>query len=151
MFSTHSVNSMIPIAEVRKRLRMVIESARRDAAERRRRVAVSEGEYERFVNDIAVPVFRMFAGSLRAEGYLFNMVTPAGTPRLVSERSDDYLEIALDTSRDTPVVVGRASYKLGKRLTEVERPLREEAAVSELIDEDVVAFLLEELKPFVEK
>jgi hypothetical protein len=143
---------MIPISELRKRLLTTIENARRDATERRRRMAASEGEYERFLADIAVPVFRMFAGALRAEGYLFNMETPAGTVRLVSEKSeDDYLEIALDTSREAPTVVGRSSYRLGRRLTERERPVREEAAVPELIDEDVVAFVLEELKPFVEK
>jgi hypothetical protein len=143
---------MIPISELRKRLRITIENARRDAAERRSRMAASDAEYERFLNDIAVPVFRMFAGALRAEGLLFNLETPAGTVRLVSERSeDDYVEIALDTSRDVPVVVGRSSYRLGRRLTERERPVREEASVSELIDEDVVAFVLEELKPFVEK
>jgi hypothetical protein len=143
---------MIPIADVRKRLLTVIENAKRDAIERRRRIAASEGEYDRFLNDIAVPVFRMFAGALRAEGHPFTLVTPAGTVRLVSEKSDDdYLEIALDTSREVPVVIGRTSYRMGRRLTETERPVREEAAVSELIDEDVVAFVLEALKPFVER
>lgn len=143
---------MIPISEVRKRLRGVIDSARREATERRKRAATSEGDYQRFLDDIAVPIFRMFAGALRAEGYPFNLETPAGMVRLASEKSsDDYLEIALDTSHDVPVVVGRSSHRLGRRLTESERPVRQEAVVSELTEEDLVEFLLRELKPLVEK
>ena len=143
---------MIPISEVRKRLRGVIDNARREATERRRRAAASEADYQRFLDGIAVPVFRMFAGALRAEGYPFNLETPAGMARLASEKSgDDYLEIALDTSRDVPIVVGRSSHRLGKQRTESERPVRHDASVSELTEEDLVEFLLRELKPLVEK
>lgn len=142
---------MIEVGEVRKRLMQTIEHARRAAVARRERAAQAEREYETFLQDIAVPVCRMFTSALKSEGFPFKLQTPAGSVRLVSERSeDDFLEIALDPLQDLPVVVGRMEHHVGRRLTAVERPLRAGANIPELTDEDVLGFLLTESVRFVE-
>jgi hypothetical protein len=72
--------------------------------------------------------------------------------RLASERSaDDFVELALDTTRQPIEVVGRVSHGRGSRLITDERPIREGAAVADLTEEDVLRFLLASITPFVER
>jgi len=138
-------------SDVRKRLLQAIARAKEDASTRRAETDRAATEFERFLEDVAVPIVRQFAGALRAEGYPFQIATPAGIVRLESERArEDAIEIALDTS-DRPVVVGRTSRGRGRRLVSEERPLREGAGVSDLTDEDVLEYLLAEIPPFVER
>jgi hypothetical protein len=139
----------IEVPEIRRRLRQALDLARHAAAARREQTAAAERDYARFLSGVAEPVFRMFAGALKAEGYPFLIATPSGGLRLESERSrEDALEIALDTT-ETPVVVGRVSRGRGRRMVATERPLRDGAAVAELTEEDVLQFLLTEIVPFV--
>ena len=63
--------------------------------------------------------------------------------------AEDYIEILLDTTEDPPEVVGRTSRGRGRRMVTSERPVRERTAVAELNEEDVLAFLLTEIIPFV--
>ncbi|HEY8551213.1 MAG TPA: hypothetical protein VIL35_14745 [Vicinamibacterales bacterium] len=143
---------MLEPGEVRKRLRQKIEAIRREAAARRQAVSEVQREYDRFLEDRAVPVFRQMASALRAEGFLFQLLTPAGSVRLASERSgDDYIELALDTTEHPPVVVGRTSFVRGSRLTTSEAPIREGRHVRDLTDEDVLEYLLRVVGPFVER
>jgi hypothetical protein len=139
------------ISEVRKRVRATIERARRGAADRRQRNDEATRAFTRFLEDIAVPLFKQIANVLEIERYPFTVFTPSGGVRLMSDRSgDDYVEITLDTSGDAPRVTGRISHSRGRRTTDAERVVGsgDPAAVSE---EDLLAFLLKELEPFVEK
>ena len=140
------------ISEVKKRVLDTIERAKRTAAERRTRVDEAAREYEVFLERIAVPVFRQIANVLRAEGYLFNVFTPSGSVRLMSDRSaEDYIEVRLDTSGDDPRVLGHASRSRGRRVTESEWPLAERNAIRDLTEDDVLRFAMKELEPFVER
>lgn len=127
-----------------------MEQARSSAAARRERSDAAALEYERFLTTVAVPVVQQFANVLSGEGHQFHVGTPAGSVRLTSGGSaEDYVEILLDTSEDPPEVVGRTSRGRGRRMVTSERPVRERTAVAELNEEDVLAFLLTEIVPFV--
>ena len=140
----------IETSELRRRLRTAIDQARSNAAARRARSDAAARDYEKFLEAIAVPVLQQFANVLSAEGHHFNIATPAGSVRLTSARaSEDYIEIALDTTEDPPEVVGRTSRGRGRRMIATERAVRERTAIAELNEEDVTAFLLAEIVPFV--
>lgn len=140
------------VAEVRRRVRGAIEAARRAAQERRARADRAARDYEAFLRGVAVPVFQLVASALAAEGFRFTVFTPAESVRLASESSpQDFVELALDGDADPPVVIGRTSRGRGRRLVTAERPVRESAAIAELTDDDVLAFLTREIVPFVER
>lgn len=140
------------IPEVRRRLRGVIDQARQHAAARRERSAAASRDYEAFLEQRAVPTFHTFAAALVAEGYRFKVFTPAGSVRLASERGgDDFIEVLLDAGVDPPRVMGRTSRGRGSRSVSTERPVRAGTAPADLTDEDVLAFLVEEIVPFVER
>ena len=91
------------------------------------------------------------ASALVAEGHRYKTFTPAGSVRLVSESSgEDYIEIALDTSADPPVVIGRTS-RAGDAVRPRPIPIKEDIPIEDLTDEDVLAFLLKQLTPFLER
>lgn len=143
---------MIEVSEIRKRLRQRLDQVKREHGERRTRADSAARAYETFIADTATPVFRMFAGALKAEGYPFSVFTPAGGLRLMSERSsDDFIELFLDTSADPPVAAARVNRGRGRRLVTAEHPLRDDARVEQLTDEDVADFLLRELMPLLER
>ena len=140
------------VSEVRRRVRAAIESARREAQERRVRSDRASLEYQDFLRDRAVPLFQTVASALVAEGYRFKVFTPADSVRLASETSgNDFIEIRLDATADPPTVSGRTSRGRGSRLVDSERPVKEGKAVADLSDEDVLGFLMEELAGFVER
>jgi hypothetical protein len=140
------------VSEVRRRLRAAVEAARHAAAERRTRAADAARDYEEFLGQRAVPVFHQFATALAGEGHLFKVFTPASSVRLASERShEEFIEIVLDDSADLPVVLGRTSRGRGRRMISAERPVRDRAAIADLTEEDVLAFLLQEITPFIER
>jgi hypothetical protein len=142
----------IEISEVRRRLRSALEQARSNATARRERGQAAERDYEKFLTAVAIPVVQQFANALAAEAHQFHVETPAGSVRLASDVSnDDFIEILLDTSEDPPAVIGRTSRGRGRRMITSERPVRERTAVAELNEEDVLAFLLTELLPFVSR
>jgi hypothetical protein len=118
------------------------------------RAATTEAErdYEQFLEERAIPIFRAVAAALRPEGALFQVFTPAGSVRLASERSrDDFIELGLETSRVPAEVVGRTSVTRGSRLLTDEQPVREGRRVAELTDEDVLEYVLRVVGPFVER
>jgi hypothetical protein len=138
-------------SEVRKRVNLLIDGARRSAAERRARNDEAARAYERFLENIAIPLFKQIAGSLKASSYNFTVFTPSGSVRLMSDKTaEDYIELSLDTSGERPTVVGHTSRARGRRVVESERPIANQA-VGELTDEDVLEFLLKEIEPFVER
>lgn len=138
------------VSEVRRRLRAAIEKARQAAAERRARNDAAARDYDVFLADRATPIFHQFAAALSGEGQAFKVFTPAGSIRLAAERSpEEFIELALDDSSDPPVVLGRATRGRGRRTLSVERAIGGGAPVADLTEEDVLAFLLEEIAGFL--
>jgi hypothetical protein len=133
-------------------VRAAIDQAKRDAAARRERSDAAARAYESFLTTCAVPVLTTLAGALVAEGHRFKVFTPAGSVRLSSERSaDDFIELALDSGEDPPVVIGRTSAGRGRRAVMRERPVRPGASPDALTDEDVLSFLLTEVVALIER
>lgn len=140
------------VSDVRRRLTAAIEQSRRSAQQRRARSAEAQLAYESFLAGVAIPVARMTASAARAEGYPFTVATPGGGLRLISDKGrDDYIEIALDTSADPPEVLGRISYSRGSRTVSEERPVKPGAAPGAITEEDVLAFLIDALGPWMER
>jgi hypothetical protein len=140
------------VSEIRRRLRAAIDAARKGAVERRARSDQAARDYEQFLRECAVPVFQTAASALIAEGYRFKVFTPADVVRLaVDSSADDYIELMLDPSVDPPRVLGRTSRGRGRRQITSERPIKENAAIADLTSEDVLAFVVEEIIPFVER
>jgi hypothetical protein len=139
------------ISEVRKRLRATIDRAKRTAAERRARADEAHQEFPVFLQSVAVPLFRQVSAVLKAQGYPFGVFTPGGSVRLASERNaENFIELTLDTSGPSPLVVGRTSRARGRRILESERPVGS-GPIRSLTDDHVLDFLIEELGPLVEK
>ena len=140
------------VSDVRRRIRSAIDTARARAAERRTRTDDAVRAYDQFLSAIAVPAFHSVAAALTGEGHRFTVITPAGTVRMSPERSaEDFIELSLDTDRDRPGVVLRTARGRGRRMVAAERPLREDLPIAELAEEDVVAAVIEEAIPFIER
>jgi hypothetical protein len=137
------------IADVKKRLLQTVDRARRQAAERRIRTDDAERAYAGFLNHIAVPLFRQVGNVLRAEGFAFTVFTPGGSVRLMSDRAgEDYVELVLDANGGEPRVTGRASHRHGGGVIVSEHAIGDPSSLTE---EDVLAFVMRELEPFVER
>jgi hypothetical protein len=137
------------ISQVRKRLTETIERARRQAAERRSRGDQAARDFELFLQNVAVPLFRQVANALKADGYNFTVFTPAGSVRLMSDRtSEDYIELTLDPAGNPPRVVGQISRTRGRRVIDAERPV---GTPAEITEDQLLEFLLKELEAFVER
>src|SRR5215213_1383572 len=140
------------VSDVRRRIRAAIEAARARAAERRSRTDEASRAYDVFLDNVAVPAFHTVTSALTGEGHRFKVITPGRAVRMSSERSpEDFIELALDTERDAPAVVIVTSRGRGRRMVSTERLVREDLPIAELAEEDVVAALLEELLPFIER
>ncbi|HWW83648.1 MAG TPA: hypothetical protein VNZ26_08615 [Vicinamibacterales bacterium] len=153
------------ISEVRKHIRAAIERAQRAAAERRDSRDRASRAFEIFLETTAIPLFRQVANALRADGYLFSVFTPSGSVRLMSDRnSQDFIELLLDpestaasdgsdtggTAGQSPRVIGHTSWSRGRRVKESERVIG--SGQPEAIEEgELLAFLMKELEPFVER
>ena len=136
---------------LRKRIGDTIEKARRAAAERRVRSDEAARSFGVFLDQVAVPLFKQVANVLRASGYGFTVFTPAGAVRLMSDkRSEDYVELTLDSSGDHPLVIGKSSRAHGRNVVEREQAIAE-VSVEHLTEEHVLNYLLKEIEPFVER
>jgi hypothetical protein len=125
--------------------------ARQHAADRRARADAGSQAFEHFLADAAIPLMRQIANVLRSDGYPFSVSTPAASVRLSSDRdAGDFIELSLDTASDAPRVVARISRSRGRRIIDAERVVASgnPEAISE---EELLAFLLKELEPFVER
>lgn len=141
---------MSDIALIRKRLRSEIEQARRNAAERRDRAKAAGRAYETFLDETAVPAFRQLATVLRAESIPFEVQTPSGGVRLVSDRNrDDVIELELDTAHDPPqpMIVSRRTW--GGRVLTSERPVKDRTAIDRISEDDLIERVIEELRPWL--
>lgn len=139
-------------ALLRKRLRQVIDGAKRDAAARRGRADETREAYGRLLEDRAIPAFRAVANVLKGEGLAFDVTTPAGGVRLGPERSrEDGIELGLDASFDPPRPTLTVHRSRGSRSVRAERALKDGALVAAITEDDVVEALLDELKPWLER
>ena len=139
------------ISQIKRRVLDTIAAAKSSAAERRTRADQAARDYDVFLDRLAIPLLRQVANVLRAEGYQFTVFTPGGSVRLMSDRTaEDYLELTLDTAGEAPRVMGHTSRARGRRVVESERPVAP-CTPAELTDDDVMAFVLKELEPFVER
>jgi hypothetical protein len=142
----------VEISDIRRRVRETAERARRLAAERRTRNDEAVLEYEAFLSEIGVPLFRQLVGILRADGFMFSLFTPGGSVRIMSDRSrDDYIELALDATGPQPQVVGYSSHRRGSRAISSETAIGHGGSIRDLTEEDVLAYVLKELEPLVER
>lgn len=140
------------VSLVRKQLQSRIAEAKRAAKTRREAISEAQAAYGPFLEHIAVPVARQVVGALRSEGFAWNVSTPSGGVRLSPETGrDDHVELTLDTAGDAPRVVGLVSRGRGSRLVREERVLADGASPVAITDEQVLAFLLDALTPWLER
>jgi hypothetical protein len=137
------------ISDVKRRVTDTIARARRQAADHRTRIDEATRDYETFLDQRAIPVIKQVANVLRVEGFAFTVFTPGGSVRLASDRgTQDYIELAFDTSADDPVVRGHTSRSRGRRVLETNQAMGSPASLGE---EDVLAFVLKALEGLVER
>jgi len=137
------------IADVRKRVNETIERAKRRAAERRTRTDEAGRAFDSYLEVTAVPLFRQIANILRADGYPFNVFTPTGSVRLMSDRrTEDFIEVVLDTTADQPQLVLHSSRGRGRRVDESERAIGDPATLTE---QDLLTIVLKELEQLVSR
>lgn len=140
------------ISDVRKRILETLDRAKRAAVERRASADQAASEYDAFLDRTAAPLFRQVASALRAEGHLFNVFMPGGSVRLSSDRAaEDYVELTFDTTGAHPHVLGRSSRSRGRRVIETERILGSGGPIRDVTEEEVLAFVLKELEPLLER
>jgi hypothetical protein len=140
------------VSEVRKRVRETIDRAKRQAATRRTLVEEAANDYQRFLDQIAVPLFRQLANILRAERHPFSVSTPGGSVRLTSDRTaQDYIELSLDTTNAVPQVMVHSSRSWGRDVIESEAPIEGGGAIRTITEGAVLTAVLERLEPMVER
>lgn len=128
-----------------------MERAKRQSAERRVESDRVARAFDTFLSKTAVPLVRQIANVLKADGYPFTVFTPAGSVRLMSDRSaEDFIEITLDASGGAPRVVAQVKRNRGGRGVDAERVIAS-GHPDTITEEDLFAFLLSELGPFVER
>ncbi len=89
---------------------------------------------------------------LRAEKRPFSISTPAGGVRLTSDHSSqDFIELALDTSGRPPQLIVRSGRGRGRRVIESELVVADGRPVREVSEEDLLGVVLVALEPFVER
>ena len=139
-------------SDVRRRLRAAIDEAKRHSTERRARIDAASRAWEDALLVTVTPAFHALSQALAAEGHRFKVLTPNESVRLSVERSgEEFIELALDTTRETPAVMLRSTRGRGRRMVSSERVAVEGAGIAQLTQEAVVGLLLEELIPFIER
>lgn len=138
------------VSDLRKRIIRALDDARKDASQRRTTVDEAGRAYEEFLSAVATPVMRQASAVLKGEGHPFGIQTPAGTVRLVADRSPQtFIELDLDTSGPTAAVIGRVSLTRGRQGHVIEeRPIADKP-IADLTEEDLSAFLVAEIPKLV--
>jgi hypothetical protein len=140
------------VSDVRKRVKEVIERARKSTAERRTLVDEATREFQTLLDRVATPLFRQIGNVLRAEGHPFTVSTPGNSVRLVSDRApSDFIDLTLDTSGRRPRVLIHASHGRGRRVIESETPIEPEGPVRDLTEQHVLDAVMKELEPLVNR
>ena len=138
--------------DVSRRLKIAMETARAQAAERRTEDARAQAAYDTFLETVATPLTRQLANALKVNALAFTVFTPAGGLRLASDRNrDDFIELALERGASGPQVVGHVSHVRGSRTLAETSPLKDGAAPETLTEDDVLTFMLRALRPWLER
>lgn len=142
---------MADVAQIRKRIQRAIEQARREAADRRARVHEAQRAYDEFLETRAIPAFRSVAIVLKAEGLVWEVMTPSGEVRLVPDRRrDESIALSFDATAEPPQPLVSITRGRGSRTLHAERPIKVGTpASSALTEDDVVDMLVEELRPWL--
>jgi hypothetical protein len=136
--------------EIKKRLRQTVDRVRRESVSRREAIDDARRAWEGVLEQ-ATPLARQFVQALRAEGAPFTLGTPAGALRLDADRrSSDYIALTLDTARRPPAVVGQVSHTRGQHVIVSETVVADGAAIAAITEEQILAYLLDAVVPFVE-
>ena len=139
------------VSDVRRRIRAAIDGARVRAAERRASADDASLAYDQFLEATAVPAFHTVVNALTGEGHRFKVITPGRAVRMSPERTaEDFIELSLDTAGDAPQVICHTSRARGGHVVEAELVVGSGAPDS-ITDQDLLAFLLKELEPYVER
>ena len=137
---------------VRNRLARAIDAARVRAQHRRQLIAAGETAYSAFLTDVATPLVRQVANSLKAEGHPCTVSTPEGGLTLTSDRvRGDSISFFLDVTGNIPQVMIRVDRTRGSRTLSEDRALAPGTAIGDLSDEQVLAFLIDALEPWFER
>jgi hypothetical protein len=139
------------VSDLRKLIIRALDDARKDATDRRKVVDESRVAFETFLELVAGPLFKQAATVLRGEGHEFTLHTPADAVKLVSDRSpQEAIEVELHADGQAPYVIGRTRILRGGKDPLVdERPLAPGKAITDLTENDVTAFLVQEIPRLV--
>jgi hypothetical protein len=137
------------VAALRKRILRELDrpgAVKATAADRRASGDTARQQFARLLDTTIVPLLKQSADILKAEGALCHLHTPSDMVKLAFDRSpEDFVEIMLDTAMP-PHVIGRSSVrKKGGTLVE-DRIIGVGKEIDEINDEDVVGYLLPELR-----
>jgi hypothetical protein len=125
---------------------------KRHHAERRTRNATASAAFEVFRERSVIPVFQQIAGALKAEGYPFAVNTPAGSVRLLAEKSaSDYVELKLDTSGDVPHVMVEKQRVRGGDVQMEQRAIKPGTLVEHLTEQDVLDAVVDALETLIDR
>jgi hypothetical protein len=150
MICRMSAHQPLDLGEVRRQLRLAIEASKRDAAAHRHEVDAAGKSFDELLEHVAAPLFRQFTSALRGEGLLFRVITPAGGLRIESERStDNFLELALDTTKSPVALLLRRGYTRGHHLHTDDRLVAEGADFSGVTPSQLLEALMDAVTPFI--
>ncbi|MGE3841546.1 MAG: hypothetical protein AB7I50_08160 [Vicinamibacterales bacterium] len=138
-------------SEIRKLVLQMLERAKRRSLEHRSQADNAQRAYDALLPNVAT-AWRQVANALRVEGHAFTVHTPSSALRFASDRSaDDFIELSLDTSRRPAALWLQVRLARGHRVIERELILAEGEAVAGVTEEQLIAALLDELEPFVQR
>lgn len=137
------------VAALRKRILRELDrpgAVKATTAERRATGDTARQQFARLLDTTIVPLLKQTTDILKSEGSLCAVHTPSDMAKLAFDRSpEDFVEIMLDTAMP-PHVIGRSSArKKGGTLVE-DRIIGVGKEIDEITDEDVVGYLLPELR-----
>jgi len=144
-------NDPMDVSDLRKRIIHALDDARKEATDRRKAVDEARVAFETFLERVAGPLFKQAATVLRGEGHDFTLHTPADAVRLVSDRSpQEAIEVELHADGQAPYVLGRTRLlRGGKDPLVEERALAPGKGIADLTENDVTAFLVQEIPRLV--
>ena len=137
------------VAELRKRILRELDrpaGGERAGGERRVSADTARVSFNRLLNGTIAPMLLQTASILKAESELCQVHTPSDTARLAFDRSpEDFIEFMLDTTPPAHVI-GRCSVRRKGGTMVEDRIVGVGKTIEEITDEDVLAFLLPELR-----
>lgn len=137
------------VAELRKRILRELDrpaGGERSGGDRRGSADSARVAFTRLLNGTIAPLLIQTASILKAEGELCQVHTPSDTARIVFGSShEDFIEFMLDTTPPAHVIGRGSARRKGGTMVE-DRIIGVGKTIEEITDEDVLAFLLPELR-----